>query len=140
MEKMTEQSYIWDVNNPNTPENALQPASPLCCLEYNPKDPHLLVGGSYNGLISAFDTRVGETPKDSSIIEKSHRDPVYKIAWLQGKTPFECASTSTDGQVLWWDIRKLGEPSETLQLEDRSGDGQGHRSMGGVSMEYSAAA
>jgi len=138
MEKMSEASYIWDVNNPNTPEASLSPASPLCCLEYNPKDPHLLVGGSYNGLVSAFDTRVGETPKESSIIEKSHRDPVYKVAWLQGKTPFECASTSTDGQVLWWDIRKLGEPSETLQLEDKASGVEG-RLMGGVSMEYTGA-
>jgi len=137
MEQMSINSYIWDVNNPNTPEMSLTPASPLCCLEYNPKDPHLLVGGSYNGLISYFDTRKGETPVDSSIIEKSHRDPVYKIAWLHGKTPNECASTSTDGQVLWWDIRRLGEPSEMLQLEDKAAEGG--RLMGGVSMEYSAA-
>ena len=61
---------------------------------------------------------------------------MYDIAWLQGKTAFECASTSTDGQVLWWDIRKLGEPSDSLTLEDKA-DG---RKMGGVSMEYSAAA
>lgn len=26
-------------------------------------------------------------------------------------------STSTDGQVLWWDVRKLVEPVEKLQLE-----------------------
>jgi dynein intermediate chain 2 len=132
MEKMSETSFIWDVNNPNTPEQELVPTSPLCCLEYNPKDPHLLVGGSYNGLISYWDTRKGSAPADSSIIEKSHRDPVYKMQWLHGKTPFECASTSTDGQVLWWDIRKLGEPSEQLMLEDKT-DG---RLMGGVSMEY----
>ena len=66
---------------------------------YRPKDPHLLVGGSYNGLVSYWDTRKGGNPADTSIIEKSHRDPVYAIAWLQGKTAFECASTSTDGQV-----------------------------------------
>ena len=48
MEKMTEHSYIWDINNPNTPDFELIPSSPLCCLEYNPKDPHVLVGGSYN--------------------------------------------------------------------------------------------
>jgi len=136
MEQCSINSFIWDVNNPNTPETTLTPASPLCCLEYNPKDPHLLVGGSYNGLISYFDTRKGETPVDTSIIEKSHRDPVYKIAWLHGKTPTECASTSTDGQVLWWDIRRLGEPSEMLTLDDKSAEG---RLMGGVSMEYSAA-
>ena len=136
MENMSYTSYIWDVNNPNTPESSLTPASPLCCLEYNPKDPHLLVGGSYNGLVSYFDTRKGEAPADTSIIEKSHRDPVYKIAWLHGKTPNECASTSTDGQVLWWDIRKLSEPMEMLMLEDKQEAG---RMMGGVSMEYSGA-
>ena len=135
MEAALQHSYIWDVNNPNTPELQLTPLSPLCCLEYNPKDPHFLVGGSYNGLVSCFDTRTGETPKDTSIIENSHRDPVYKIAWLQGKHPFECCSTSTDGQVLWWDVRKLGEPSEGLMLEDKTGGGL----MGGVSMEYSTA-
>ena len=138
MDTISYNSYIWDVFNPNSPEATLTPPSPLCCLEYNPKDPHLLVGGSYNGLVSAFDTRVGETAKETSIIEKSHRDPVYKIAWLQGKTPFECASTSTDGQVLWWDIRKLGEPSEWLHLEDKNSGVEG-RLMGGVSMEYAAA-
>lgn len=138
MELATEFSYVWDVNNPNTPELQLTPASPLCCLEYNPKDPHILVGGSYNGLVSCFDTRTGEVPKETSIIEKSHRDPVYKIAWLAGKHPFECCSTSTDGQVLWWDVRKLGEPSESLLLEDRASGVEG-RLMGGVSMEYVAA-
>mmetsp|Transcript_27229 Transcript_27229/g.69188 ORF Transcript_27229/g.69188 Transcript_27229/m.69188 type:complete len:565 (-) Transcript_27229:474-2168(-) len=137
MEQMSLNSYIWDVNNPNTPETALTPASPLCCLEYNPKDPHLLVGGSYNGLVSYFDTRKGETPVDTSIIEKSHRDPVYKVAWLTGKTPNELASTSTDGQVLWWDIRRLGEPSEFLTLDDKGGEAG--KLLGGCSMEYSSA-
>ena len=27
----------------------LKPISPLVCIEYNPKDPHVLVGGQYNG-------------------------------------------------------------------------------------------
>ena len=146
IDKASDLSYIWDVNNPNTPETSLAPPSPLVCLEYNPKDPNLLVGGSYNGLVSAFDTRTGDGPKETSIIEKSHRDPVYKIAWLQGKTPFECASTSTDGQVLWWDIRRLGEPSEMLVLQPPPPQEKGGGPpaampavMGGVSMEYSAA-
>ena len=129
-------SYIWDVNNPNTPEVTLTPPSPLCCLEYNPKDPHLLVGGSYNGLVTCYDTRVGYTPKDVSIIEKSHRDPVHKIAWLAGKTPFECVSTSTDGQVLWWDVRKLAEPIESLWVEEKTEEKQ---RIGGTALEYTGA-
>ncbi len=32
----------------------LKPVSPLVCLEYNPKDSHVLAGGSYNGQIGGF--------------------------------------------------------------------------------------
>lgn len=39
------------VENPNKPELALKPVSPLVCLEYNPKDPHILIAGCYNGQI-----------------------------------------------------------------------------------------
>lgn len=65
----------------------LTPASsPLVCLEYNPRDANLIVGGSYNGLVSLFDTRQGSSPSISSIIETSHSDPVYEIAWTTSKT------------------------------------------------------
>ena len=53
---------------------------------YNPKDHNIIVGGAYNGLIAWWDTRKGSAPCDCSSIEKSHRDPVYKIQWLQSKT------------------------------------------------------
>ncbi len=35
----------------NKPEMTLKPISPLVCLEYNHKDTHILIGGSYNGQI-----------------------------------------------------------------------------------------
>ena len=73
MDKMSNLSYIWDVNNPNFPEQDLTPSSPLCCLEYNPKDPHLLVGGSYNGLISYWDTRKGHHAIEVSLVERGTR-------------------------------------------------------------------
>eukprot|EP00291_Cryptomonas_curvata_P028370 CAMPEP_0172213040 /NCGR_PEP_ID=MMETSP1050-20130122/37367_1 /TAXON_ID=233186 /ORGANISM="Cryptomonas curvata, Strain CCAP979/52" /LENGTH=191 /DNA_ID=CAMNT_0012893819 /DNA_START=38 /DNA_END=609 /DNA_ORIENTATION=- len=38
-------SYVWDVHNPNFPDMDLVPASPLCCIEYNPKDTHVMIGG-----------------------------------------------------------------------------------------------
>lgn len=39
-------SYIWDVNNPNTPDFELHAASQLCCVNYNPKDPSVISGGT----------------------------------------------------------------------------------------------
>lgn len=72
-EDMPVSSYIWDINNPNTPETELSPSSQACCLVHNPKDPNVLAGGLYNGQISYFDTRKGSAPVDSSPIERSHR-------------------------------------------------------------------
>lgn len=45
-ENMPMSSYIWDVNNPNTPDFELKAASQLCCCNYNPKDPNILSGGA----------------------------------------------------------------------------------------------
>lgn len=36
---------------PNRPDLIIRPSSPLVCLEYNPKDSHILIGGCYNGQI-----------------------------------------------------------------------------------------
>ncbi|NP_001089510.1 dynein axonemal intermediate chain 2 S homeolog [Xenopus laevis] len=132
---MNFESYIWDIEIPNKPELTLRPASPLVCLEYNPKDSHVLIGGCYNGQIAYWDTRKGGNPVESTVIEYSHRDPVYKVIWLQSKTGTECFSASTDGQILWWDIRKLSEPTEKLIL-DISKKENIDNALGAVSMEF----
>ena len=95
-----------------------------------------LRAGMYNGQIAYWDTRKGHTPCDSSPIERSHRDPVHDMAWLQSKTASECTSVSTDGYVHWWDTRRLSEPVESLLLTER---GQS-TVLGAVSLEYEAVA
>ncbi|CAI5644621.1 dynein intermediate chain 3, ciliary isoform X1 [Oreochromis niloticus] len=132
---MSLDSYIWDIENPNRPEMMLKPASPLVCLDYNPKDSHTLVGGSYNGQIVFWDIRKGNQPVEFSSLEHSHRDPVYKIIWLQSKTGTDAFSASTDGQVLWWDVRKLAEPTERLVL-DPSREGNLDQALGAISLEF----
>ena len=72
--------------NPNKPEHILRPSSPLLCLEYNPKDPHLLVGGCYNGQLALFDTRKGAQPMEVTPVEISHKDPVHKLIFPSSKT------------------------------------------------------
>ncbi|KAI9090026.1 WD40-repeat-containing domain protein [Phlyctochytrium arcticum] len=129
---MSYDSYIWDVENPNMPDQTLTPPSPLVSVKYNPKDPHVLVGGCYNGLISFWDTRKGPFPVDTSTVDKSHRDPVYGLSWVQSKSGSEFFSTSSDGQVLWWDIRKLAEPTENMLLDpERNG-----QTVGGTVIDY----
>lgn len=116
-ENMPVSSFIWDVNSPNEPDFELVPPSPLSSLVYNPRSQDYIVGGCYNGLVSFWDLRKGKEPVESSLIEHSHRDPVYDIFWIQSRTGNECVSSSTDGQLLWWDVRKLAAgPTDSMSL------------------------
>ena len=138
---MPKNSYIWDLMNPNHPDQELSPPSPLCSLRFNPKTPDTLVGGCYNGLITFYDLRkAGST--ESSLIEKSHHDPVYDVFWITSKTGNQCASVSTDGQMLWWDIRKIAQPVDCIPLKlpvDKLTN-TGGDILNGSSMEYNSEA
>ncbi|NWI59043.1 DYI3 protein, partial [Calyptomena viridis] len=134
---MSFNSYIWDPENPYKPELTLMLSSPVVTLEYNPKDWYHLLGGCYNGQMVYWDTRKGGQPVQVSPAERSHRDPVYGAIWLPSRTGTECFSASTDGQVLWWDIRKLSEPSERLVL-DITREEQLKNALGAISLDFSS--
>jgi len=138
------QSYIWDITNSNTPYVELVPPSPLCCLRFNPKSTDTLVGGCHNGLITIFDLRksratVGKCRYlEMSVIEKSHHDPVRDVFWVSSKTGHQCASVSTDGQIMWWDTRKLGDPVDMINLTTDSKENS--LTLGGCSLDYNTEA
>jgi len=123
-------SYIWNLDRPNTPSSVLSGPSPLCSLQFNPRSPDILVGGCYNGLVALFDSRRKDPkPTAQTLIDNSHHDPVYQVSWIQSKTGNMCASSSTDGQILWWDIRRLQEPINAVKLRDDAGTVFGASSM-----------
>ena len=77
-------------------------------------------------------------PAECSVVEKSHHDPVSDVFWVSSKTGHQCVSVSTDGQMLWWDTRKLEEPIDSLILAtDSKGNGM---TLGGSSLEYNTEA
>lgn len=143
--KMPMESYIWNLNNPNYPEQTLNAPSPLCTLVFNHKNSEIMVGGSYNGSLSFYDRREGGSsgvsePSATTILEKSHHDPVYDIYWLTlGKLGTECVSTSTDGRILWWDQRNLDHgPVDELLINEvvDSGPNAKPKILGGTRLEY----
>lgn len=77
-----------------------------------------------NNFLDLFDLRKGIKAVEQSLIEYSHRECVRNALWLQSKTGTECFSASTDGQIYWWDTRKLNEPIEKfifdLEKKERS--------------------
>lgn len=130
-------SAVWDLSNTTAPESLLQPISQLTCINHNQRDANLLGAGQYNGQFAVFDLRKGSSPADTSPIQYSHRDPIFDFAWQQTKTGMEAMTVSTDGNVFWWDIRRLVDPIEKLVLAHKDPE---HRPVGGVSIEYSVAA
>lgn len=130
------QSYLWEIENPNAPLLTLEPPSSCLCLEYNQKDPTSLVAGLFSGQVAAFDTRSGSTPVAASDREVGHRDPVNSVLWINSKSGSEFFSGSSDGQVIWWDIRKL-QPIECLLMDPQRTDDQVlERSFGVSVLEY----
>lgn len=112
---------------------------------FNHKNSDIVVGGCYNGSLAFFDLRKGTSsgvikPFDTTLLEKSHHDPVYDIYWLTvGKAGTECVTTSTDGRILWWDYKKLSEgPVDELPLTENFNVGgeQVTKVLGGTSLEY----
>eukprot|EP01063_Lacrimia_lanifica_P011795 TRINITY_DN18492_c0_g1_i1.p1 TRINITY_DN18492_c0_g1~~TRINITY_DN18492_c0_g1_i1.p1 ORF type:complete len:698 (+),score=166.73 TRINITY_DN18492_c0_g1_i1:79-2094(+) len=129
-------SYIWDPINSNTPDLTLEPPSQLLCLEFNPKDLHILGGGCANGALAFFDCRKGGAPvlstplfdKDATVrtgaTDAVGAGPVLSLKWLQtsGRGQ-ETVTINGSNIVRVWDTRNLRDPLDVIKLSnDRSHD------------------
>lgn len=94
-----------------------------------------VVNSLCTSIIAYWDVRKGSQPVEMTPVEHSHRDPAYKTVWLQSKTGTECFSTSTDGQVLWWDTRKFSEPFESMILDPTKKQDL-TKAQGAMALEY----
>jgi len=117
------QSFLWDILNPNVPLATLAGPYLLNCVAFHPKQPDaMLLSGCANGLVCLFDIRAsgggsasgGGT--QSSTVENSHREAVTSVAWTSSKAQMSAVSCSTDGALLFWDVRKLGVPVDQIML------------------------
>merc|ERR1719393_24834 len=104
----------------------------MICCQYNHKQNELLADGCYNGILNWYDLKRGPTPCMKSSVEVGHYDPVYDVVWLQSKTGTECASVSSDGRLLFWDVRNLKEVADECILTDGNKDKP--KTLGGVSL------
>lgn len=133
-DEMPMSSFVWDISERNVPYTELRTNSPLCCCQYNHKNPDFLVGGCYNGVLNYYDLRKGVMPVAKSAVEVTHYDPVYDVVWQSSKTATECSSVSSDGRLLFWDVRKLSEVTDECILLDGAKENQ--KTLGGVSLEW----
>ncbi|KOC61090.1 Dynein intermediate chain 3, ciliary [Habropoda laboriosa] len=110
-------SYVWDIENPNKALYTLKSSSSLMTVEFNSRDPVLLVSGLISGQVCCWDIRTSYKPVQMSHPYTSHRCPATQTLWIPTKVNTEFFSSSTDGVVLWWDTRSLKSPTETLVMD-----------------------
>ena len=109
-------SLVWDVSRSIKPACELTPNWSLVVAKYYARNADLVAGGNVAGRVEFFDLRASTKATGCSKYESSHHDPVFDLSWIQSKTHSEVVSTSTDGQVIWWDLRNLSEPTEVCRL------------------------
>eukprot|EP01013_Petalomonas_cantuscygni_P020238 TRINITY_DN3847_c0_g1_i1.p1 TRINITY_DN3847_c0_g1~~TRINITY_DN3847_c0_g1_i1.p1 ORF type:complete len:694 (-),score=169.68 TRINITY_DN3847_c0_g1_i1:610-2691(-) len=131
------EAHVFDLANPNAPELDVRSSSAVTCIQFNPKDVHLLAGGSQTGVVQIWDTRKPPQPVAESAVEHAHRGQVTDLRWLMSKSG-EVLTTSTDGRVMVWDVKKMDRPieGETVVIQSRSNEAGPKGAMGGLCLDY----
>lgn len=75
---------------------------------------NIISGGLQNGQICIWDVNRASEP--SIIAEQSHQGYVSCLQWSH-KNNFEMLSGSSNGEVHWWDIRKMPSPLFYFKIE-----------------------
>jgi len=115
-------SYLWECDLPNQPMLTLTPSSSLLSIQMYTRNGDLIIGGCSDGSVNFFDIRTSTNPVACTLYEHSHTDSVSDVSWILSKTHSEIVSTSTDGRVMWWDVRQLASgPVETCDLTPYAG-------------------
>jgi dynein intermediate chain 2 len=144
---------VWDINNPNSPINVLTCNSEITTVAFNSKHIHMFGAGCSNGTAVIFDLNTNKILA-STKLDESHSEAICDFIWLKSKVGTEFVTTSTDGKVLWWDIKNLItqapvasssstttkeapplpyiEPEKPLILMDEGGE----KEYGGMKIEY----
>ncbi|KAI9556247.1 hypothetical protein GHT06_018821 [Daphnia sinensis] len=128
-------SYIWNIERAVQPEIVLRSMSQLRSVSFNPRDQHILAGGSIYGAVGIWDVRKSQGPVECVPIDVGHSESVTSIIWSNSKAGGEFFSASGDGQVFWWDMRKLNAPIDALVL-DPSATPRPENALSACCLEY----
>jgi WD40 repeat protein len=81
------------------PEIILRSMSQLRSVSFNPRDQHILAGGSIYGAVGIWDVRKSQGPVECVPIGVGHTESVTSLIWSNSKAGGEFFSASGDGQV-----------------------------------------
>merc|ERR1719407_86678 len=119
---------FWSLKNPTYPERVLRTSSGVTSLNFSSVYPNLIAAGLHDGQVCIWDLR---KPQDKPVLEsgsststhndRKHTDVVWDLQWVDrgaDKVPRTFfASTSSDGRVLQWTMKKGLEQTMLMQLK-----------------------
>ena len=75
-----------------------------------------------NNTSNNFHCRRDGKPVGEISLSHGHAEPVFKTIWTSSKTGSEFFTASSDGTVLWWDIRRFTKPVDRMILDPHQED------------------
>ena len=127
-------SAVWDPTYPQSPlNNLISKRASLTTVAFSVKDLNVVAAGGTDGSVQLFDLRHGEgTVSFNGGDDSSHKSCVNDIQWLTAKSG-EAITTSSDGTVKVWDMRRIDIPKDSLNLTISKSD---KNSLGGIALDY----
>ena len=102
--------FLYDVQHSSFPASSFRSFSPLLCLAHNLHGEDILAAGQGNGQLAIFDLRESSEQKTlHTEAQISHSCPVKGVAWRARGSQTEVMTTGQDGEMIWWDIRRMDQ-------------------------------
>lgn len=99
------------------PEYIFHAQSDILTAKFSSFHPNIIIGGTYNGQVLLWDTRMKSAPVQKTPLTGSgHTHPVYSLDIVGTQNANNIISCSTDGVVCGWTVDMLSQPQEYLEL------------------------
>ena len=111
---------FWSLRTPAYPEKYIETSSGVTSVAFSKKSPQLLAAGCHDGSLIVYDISRAENPFVKSTFEDGkHSDAIWDLQWVdRGAERGEMlVSSSTDGRVTMWSVKKGLEHSDLIKLK-----------------------
>jgi len=111
---------MWSAAMKGRPEYTFHCQSPVLSIATTEFAPTVVVGTTYSGQVVMWDTRAKSTPVQRSALSSSgHTYPVYSVAVVGTQNAHNLITISNNGRVCSWEMNKLVQPKETVELKTK---------------------
>ncbi|CAG8466029.1 3650_t:CDS:10 [Dentiscutata erythropus] len=108
---------VWSLRLLERPEFIFHSQSDVLTVAFSDFHPKYVIGGTYSGQIVLWDMRAKSLPVvRTPLSANGHTHPVYSMQMVGTQNAHNLITASTDGLVCSWELDKLLEPQEHLEL------------------------